>query len=86
MREDIRMKTYMYGPMDYAKKLKVEFRVGDLDLPERRAKESRTHILVGECEIQKEKRNALLEEMRNPDLCDMGELVDLRVARKRSLS
>ena len=25
-----------HGPMDYAKKLKLRFRVGDLDLPERR--------------------------------------------------
>ena len=29
------MKTYLHGPMDYAKKLKQIFRVGDLDLPER---------------------------------------------------
>ena len=28
--------TYLHGPMDYAKKLKQRFRVGDLDLPERR--------------------------------------------------
>ena len=26
----------MHGPMDYAKMLKLRFRVGDLDLPERR--------------------------------------------------
>ena len=26
----------MHGPMDYAKMLKRRFRVGDLDLPERR--------------------------------------------------
>ena len=30
------MKTYLLGPVDYAKKLKLRFRVGDLDLPERR--------------------------------------------------
>ena len=30
------MKTYLHGPMDYAKKLKLRFRIGDLDLPERR--------------------------------------------------
>ena len=36
MREDIGMKTYLHGQMDYAKKLKLRFRVGDLDLPERR--------------------------------------------------
>ena len=35
LREDIGMKTYLHEPMDYAKKLKLRFRVGDLDLPER---------------------------------------------------
>ena len=30
------MKTYLHGPTDYAKKLKLRFRGGDLDLPERR--------------------------------------------------
>ena len=30
------MKTCLHGPMDYAKTLKLRFRVGDLDLPERR--------------------------------------------------
>ena len=34
------MKTYMHGPMDYAKKLTLRFRVGDLDPPERRKKYS----------------------------------------------
>ena len=32
LREDIGMKTYPHGPMDYAKKLLLRFRVGDLDL------------------------------------------------------
>ena len=36
LREDIGMKTYLHGPMDYAKKLKPRSRVGDLDLSERR--------------------------------------------------
>ena len=27
------MKTHLRGPMDYARKLKLRFRVGDLDLP-----------------------------------------------------
>ena len=36
LREDIGMKNYLHGPMDYAKKLKLQSRVGDLDLPERR--------------------------------------------------
>ena len=37
-REEIRMEMCLHGPMDYAKKkvLKPQFRVGDLDLPERR--------------------------------------------------
>ena len=35
LREDIG-KTYLHGPMDYAKGLKMRFRVWDLDLPERR--------------------------------------------------
>ena len=34
-REDIGMTTYLHGPMDYAKKLKLLFHVRDLDLPER---------------------------------------------------
>ena len=36
LREYIGMKTYLHGPMDYANKPKLRFRVGDLDLPERR--------------------------------------------------
>ena len=36
MREADGMKTYLHDPMDYAKKLKLRFGVGDLDLPERR--------------------------------------------------
>ena len=36
MKEQIEMKAYLDGPMDYAKILKLQFRVGDLDLPERR--------------------------------------------------
>ena len=34
LRKDIEMETYLHGPMDYEKKLKLPFRVGDLDLPE----------------------------------------------------
>ena len=34
LREDIGMKTYLHGPMDYAKELKMRFRVRNLDLPE----------------------------------------------------
>ena len=32
LREDIGMKRYLHGPMDYATKLKLRFRVGGLDL------------------------------------------------------
>ena len=35
LREGIGMKTSVYGPMDYAKTLKLRFREGDLDRPER---------------------------------------------------
>ena len=30
------MKTYLRDPMDYAKKLELRLRVGNLDLPEKR--------------------------------------------------
>ena len=36
LREDVGIKMYLHRPMDYAKKLKLRFRVGDLDPPERR--------------------------------------------------
>ena len=46
--------------------------------------ERRTHI-VGWCELYKEERDALEEELRKSDVCDMEELGSLqRVARKRS--
>ena len=87
------MELYRHGPMDFAKTPKLRFRVGDLDLPERRKRytssreeeeidaqmcpcgkaiESRTHI-VGECEICKEERDVLEEEMREIGECDMEE-------------
>ena len=83
-----------HPPLDYVKKLKLRFRFGDLDLPERRkrytsgreeedvatnmcpcgtTKESRIHI-VGECQIYKEERDALEEEMGKLDVCGMEEL------------
>ena len=36
LREETGMKTYVHGPMDYAKTLKSRFRVGDPHLPELR--------------------------------------------------
>ena len=35
-REGIGKKTYLHGPVDFAKTLKLRCRVGDLHLPERR--------------------------------------------------
>ena len=88
--------------MDFAKTQKLRFRVGDLDLPERRKRytssreeeeidaqmcpcgkaiESRTHI-VGECEIYKEERDVLEEEMREIDECDMEEFDTLNSIEK----
>ena len=86
------MKTYLHGPIDYAKNLKLRFRIGDLDLPERRkrctsnrveddedaqtcpcgkARESRIHIVV-ECELYKDERDILEEEMREVNEGDMN--------------
>ena len=43
LREAIGIKTYLHGPMDYAKTLlKLRFRVRDLDLPKRRKRYSDT--------------------------------------------
>ena len=36
LRDEIMMETYSYGPTDYAKMLKLYFRVGDLNLSERK--------------------------------------------------
>ena len=100
--EGIGIKTYLHGRMDYAKNLKLRFRVGDLDLPEIRkrytssreeedvatnmcpcgtTKNSRTHK-VGECETHKEERDALEEEMRKLDVCDMEKLGKLESSEK----
>ena len=34
--EGVAMKRYLHGPMDFAKELKLRFRVGDLGLTERK--------------------------------------------------
>ena len=101
LREGIGVKTYLHGPMDYAKKLKLRFRVGDLGLPGRRKRynssreedvatnmcpcgttiKSRTHI-VGTREIYKEELDALEEEMRKLDVCDMEEFGRLESSEK----
>ena len=36
LKEGIGMKAHLHGPLDAAKNLTLGFRVGDLDLPERR--------------------------------------------------
>ena len=36
LREGIGTKTYLHGPVDFAKTLKLRIRVGNLDLPKRR--------------------------------------------------
>ena len=36
LREDLTMKRYLHGPMDYGKRLKLRFGVRNLDLPEGR--------------------------------------------------
>ena len=85
--------SYLHGPMYISKTLKLRFRVGDLDLPERRKRytssreeeevhvqmcpfgraiESRTHV-IRECEMHKEERYVLEEEMREIDERDMEE-------------
>lgn len=38
LRQGIGMNTYLYGPMDFTKTLKLRFRLGDLDLSERTRK------------------------------------------------
>ena len=101
LREDIGMETYLHGGKDYAKKLTLRFRVGNLELPERwiytsgleeedvattmcpcgTTIESRTHIVV-ECEICKEERDALKEEIMKLDVCDMEEFGRLESSEK----
>ena len=52
-----------------------------LQICARVAIESKTHI-VGECKICKEERDALEEEMRKLDVCDMEELGGLEGSEK----
>ena len=83
------MKTYLHGPMDYAKKLKLRFCVGGLDLPERRKRyissreegykyvpvrrNNREWTHIGACKIYKEERDTLEEGMKKLDVCGMEE-------------
>ena len=44
LKEGIGMEAYLHGPMDAVKSLKLRFRVGDLDLPERRKRYMSTRV------------------------------------------
>ena len=90
LREEIGMKTYMHGPKDYAKTVKLRFRAGYLDLPERRKRyaSSREEELAQLCLCRKAvestshivreceiyKEERDVLEMRKIDECDYGEV------------
>ena len=62
-REEIGMKTYLHGPMDCAKTLELRFRVGDLNLPERRKrKEQSSHS--GRLNVHGARKNGMLCQRR----------------------
>ena len=44
LKEGLGMKTYLHGPLDYSKNLKLRFRIGDLDLPERRKRYTSSRV------------------------------------------
>ena len=67
LREDTGMKTYLHGRMDYAKKLKLQCRVGDLDLPERR----------------KRYTSSAEEEDVATNMCPCGTTIDSRTHSRR---
>ena len=52
VREGIGMNAYLHGLPDAAKNLKLRFRVGDLDLPERRERYTRKPV-----EEEKDRQN-----------------------------
>ena len=56
------MKRYLHDPMDFAKTLKLRFRVGDLDLPERRKRYTRSRE----------------EEEIDAQICPCGEAIESR--------
>ena len=45
------METYLHGPMDYAITLKLRFRVGDLDLLERRKSYTSSRVEEGDAQM-----------------------------------
>ena len=63
LREGIVMKTYLHGPLDYAKNLKLRFRIiGDLDLPERRKRYTSSRV----------------EEEEEAQTCPCGKVIESR--------
>ena len=44
LNEGIGIQTYFHGPMDFAKTLKLRFRVGDLGLPGRRKRYTSSRV------------------------------------------
>ena len=69
--EETGMKTYLHGPIDYAKKMEPQFRVRDLDLPERRkrytsSREEAEDAQLCPCGKPKESRTRIVAE------CGMG--------------
>ncbi|CAB1113164.1 unnamed protein product [Ectocarpus sp. CCAP 1310/34] len=77
LKEGIGMKSYLDGPMDYTKKLKLQFRV---TCPCGKSEESRPHI-VGECELYRKEREDLEEDMRQRG-CDMDKFGKLDNSEK----
>ena len=72
------MKTCSYGPLDYAKTLKLQFRVGGLNRPERRGTRSREgeqDAQMCPCGKAKESRSDIVEECETyKEECDVLEM------------
>ena len=68
VREETGMKTYLHGPMDYAKTLKLQFRAGDLDLSGRRKRYTSSREKgdgqMSPCSKAKESRNNIVGEQK----------------------
>ena len=69
--EEIAMKPYLYGPMDYAKTLKLQSLVGNLDLPDSRkrytgSREEEEDAQMCPCGKQKGVEPTLWENMKCP--------------------
>ena len=91
------MKTFLHSPMDYAKTLKLRFRVGDLDLPEGRytsSREEEEHAQTYPCgktissrthimgECEMYKKERHVLAMRKIDECDMEKFGTLDSSEK----